>query len=628
MSDVQYSRSPAFFIGLAFIAFQLWIVINPQQALFERPIHLSFALVLLFLYLPLTNQYLPLWMCRSIDLICILGALGVSLYYVLAFDRLTTRMENVSPVLTVDMVVGVGLVLLLLEGARRAVGWVLVAVLGTFIAYAFLGALLPGWLSFRGFPLDAAIEITTMTTAGVLGITTSTSVGFIFYFILFGAFYSAVGGGQLFIDLAIRAAGRTTGGTAKAAVISSSLMGSISGSAVANVVSTGVLTIPLMIRTGLPAHRAAAIEAISSTGGQLMPPVMGVAAFIMAEMLNVPYLEIALAGLIPALAFYFALFLIVDLSARREGIRALNDAEIEAIPPLTPRLHLLLPPLVLIATLLSGQSAPYAALIASASCLIAPFIRRATWIGPKELLSGLLDATRQAAEVAVPIAAIGLVIAVAVQSNLALKFAGSLVGLAEGSMLLSLGLAIMGCIIMGMGLPTVAAYIIGAVLFVPALQELGISPLSAHFFIFYYCVLSMITPPVALASFAAAAVGKAPVMATSWSAFGLSLAAFFIPLGFVFDPAILWIGSLVSILISGLGLMCATTLWGIALGGWFWGRLPIISRLMIGAAAVIGMAAPFGSLWWFLTMGTGFAIAIFSLVVARLTASTVIEHRP
>jgi TRAP transporter 4TM/12TM fusion protein len=628
MSDVQYSRSPAFFIGLAFIAFQLWIVINPQQALFERPIHLSFALVLLFLYRPLTNQYLPLWMCRSIDLICILGALGVSLYYVLAFDRLTTRMENVSPVLTVDMVVGVGLVLLLLEGARRAVGWVLVAVLGTFIAYAFLGALLPGWLSFRGFPLDAAIEITTMTTAGVLGITTSTSVGFIFYFILFGAFYSAVGGGQLFIDLAIRAAGRTTGGTAKAAVISSSLMGSISGSAVANVVSTGVLTIPLMIRTGLPAHRAAAIEAISSTGGQLMPPVMGVAAFIMAEMLNVPYLEIALAGLIPALAFYFALFLIVDLSARREGIRALNDAEIEAIPPLTPRLHLLLPPLVLIATLLSGQSAPYAALIASASCLIAPFIRRATWIGPKELLSGLLDAPRQAAEVAVPIAAIGLVIAVAVQSNLALKFAGSLVGLAEGSMLLSLGLAIMGCIIMGMGLPTVAAYIIGAVLFVPALQELGISPLSAHFFIFYYCVLSMITPPVALASFAAAAVGKAPVMATSWSAFGLSLAAFFIPLGFVFDPAILWIGSLDSILISGLGLMCATTLWGIALGGWFWGRLPIISRLMIGAAAVIGMAAPFGSLWWFLTMGTGFAIAIFSLVVARLTASTVIEHRP
>jgi TRAP-type uncharacterized transport system fused permease subunit len=237
-----------------------------------------------------------------------------------------------------------------------------------------------------------------------------------------------------------------------------------------------------------------------------MPPVMGVAAFIMAEILNVPYLEIALAGLIPALAFYFALFLIVDRSARREGIRALNDAEIEAIPPLTPRLHLLLPPLVLIATLLSGQ--------------------------------------------------------------------------------------------------------------------------SAHFFIFYYCVLSMITPPVALASFAAAAVGKAPVMATSWSAFGLSLAAFFIPLGFVFDPAILWIGSLGSILVSGLGLICATTLWGIALGGWCWGRLPIISRLMIGAAAVIGMAAPFGSLWWFLTMGTGFAIAIFSLVVARLTASSVIEHRP
>lgn len=622
MRDIQYSRSPAFLIGLAFIAFQLWIVFNPQQALFERPIHLSFALILLFLYRPLSHPSLPVWLCRAIDLVCLSGALAISVYYVLAFDRLTTRMENVSPVLTVDIVVGIGLVLLLLEGARRAVGWVLVAVLATFIAYAFLGSFLPGWLSFRGFPLDAAIEITTMTTAGVLGITTSTSVGFIFYFILFGALYSAVGGGQLFIDLAVRAAGCATGGTAKAAVISSSLMGSISGSAVANVVSTGVLTIPLMIRTGFPAHRAAAIEAISSTGGQLMPPVMGVAAFIMAEMLNVPYVDIALAGLIPALAFYFALFLIVDLSARREGIRALNDAEIEAIPPLMPRLHLLLPPLVLIATLLSGQSAPHAALIASASCLIAPFIRRATWIGPKDLLSGLLDAPKQAAEVAVPIAAIGLVIAVAVQSNLALKFAGSLVGLAEGSMLLSLGLAIMGCIVMGMGLPTVAAYIIGAVLFVPALQELGISALSAHFFIFYYCVLSMITPPVALASFAAAAVGKAPVMATSWSAFGLSLAAFFIPLGFVFDPAILWVGRLDAVLLSGVGLICATTLWGVALGGWFWGRLSIGVRLLVGVAAVIGMAAPFGSLWWFLTMGAGLIVATSSQIIARLTASS------
>lgn len=608
MTDSKRSHSPVFFVGLMFIAFQLWIIINPQQALFERPVHLSFALVLLFLYRPLTDQRLPLWLRRTIDLICIIGSVVVCLYYLIAFERLTTRMENVSPILIEDLVVGISLVLLLLEGARRAVGGVLVAVLGTFIAYGFFGSYLPGWLAFRGFSLDSAVEITTMTTAGVLGITTSTSVGFIFYFILFGSMYSAVGGGQLFIDLAIRAAGRTTGGTAKAAVLSSSLMGSISGSAVANVVSTGVLTIPMMIRTGFSAHRAAAIEAIASTGGQLMPPVMGVAAFIMAEMLSVPYVEIALAGLIPALAFYFALILIVDLSARKDGIRALSKEEVDTVDPLGPRLHLLIPPIILIALLTSGKSAAYSALIASISCLITPFLRRSTWIKPKQIISGLLEAPKQAADVAVPIAAIGLVIAVAVQSNLALKFASSLVGLAQGSILLSLGLAIMGCVVMGMGLPTVAAYIIGAVLFVPALQELGISPLSAHFFIFYYCVLSMITPPVGLASFAAAAVGKAPVMATSWSAFGLSLAAFFIPMGFVFDPAILWVGDFISILVSGTALVFATALWGAALGGWCFGKLSTVFRMIIGAAAITAMASPFGSIWWSFAMSIGLAV--------------------
>ncbi len=233
--------SPAFLIGVAFVAFQGWILLNPQQPLFERPVHLVFALVLLFLGKPLESPALPLWLRRSIDGALIVASLAVGAYYLTEFDRLTTRMENVSPVFGIDLWAGVALVLLLLEGARRAVGMILVGVLAVFIAYAFWGNLLPGWLSFRGFGLDAAIEITTMTTAGVLGITTSTSVNFIFYFILFGAFYAAAGGGQLFIDLAIRVAGRATGGTAKAAVIASSLMGSISGSAVANVVSSFLL---------------------------------------------------------------------------------------------------------------------------------------------------------------------------------------------------------------------------------------------------------------------------------------------------------------------------------------------------------------------------------------------------
>lgn len=613
-------KSPTFLIGVAFLAFQAWVLLNPQQPLFERPVHLVFGLVLLFLYKPCDVAGLPDWARRGVDGVLIILSLAVGAYYLTEFDRLTTRMENVSPVFGLDIWAGIALVALLLEGARRAVGWILVAVLSVFIAYAFWGNLLPGWLSFRGFGLEAAIEITTMTTAGVLGITTSTSVSFIFYFIVFGAFYSAAGGGQLFIDLAVRVAGRATGGTAKAAVISSSLMGSISGSAVANVVSTGVLTIPLMKRTGFSAHRASGIEAIASTGGQLMPPIMGVAAFIMAEMLSVPYARIALAGLVPALAFYLALLMVVDLTARRDGVRAMTADEVAAVDPILPRIHLLFPPLILIGALVWGYSAAYSAVLASFSCFVVPFLRRNTWIGWNAIVEGLRDAPRQAAEVAVPIASIGLVIAVAVQSNLALKFAGSLVTLAEGSIFLSLALAMVGCIIMGMGLPTVAAYIIGAVLFVPAIQNLGIEPLAAHFFIFYYCVLSMVTPPVALASFAAAAVGNAPVMKTSWSAFGLSLVAFFVPFSFIFDPAILWQGTAIEIALGALAMLASTALWAIAFAGWCGRPLGPVLRLAIGGAGLVAVIAPSGSFAWTLGFAAGWAMSVGVFLTARRSA--------
>lgn len=610
-------RKTAFVVGLGMVAFQIWLLFAPQQPLLERPVHLAFALVLLFLYKPMTTTVVPVWLRIAVDAVLICASIAVLGYYLTGFDRLTTRMENVSPIFTVDIFFGALFVFLLLEGARRAVGWILVWVLLAFIAYALWGNFLPGWLNFRGFGIEAATEIMTMTTAGVLGITTSTSVAFVFYFVLFGAFYGAVGGGQLFIDLAIRAAGRATGGTAKAAIIGSSLMGSISGSAVANVVSTGVFTIPLMKRTGVPAHRAAGIEAISSTGGQLMPPVMGVAAFIMAELLGIPYTQVALAGLIPAIAFYLALLLVVDLSARRDGVRALTTAELAEIPAILPRLHLILPPLVLIGLLIGGYSAAYSAVVASVACLVAPFLRRSTRIGVAELTEALREAPRQAAEVAVPIAAIGIVIAVAVQSNLALKFAGSLLSLSEGSVYASLMLAMVGCIVMGMGLPTVAAYIIGAVLFVPAIQDLGIEPLAAHFFIFYYCVLSMVTPPVALASFAAAAVGQASAVKTSISAFGLSLVAFFVPFSFVFDPGVLGQGSLAQIAFSAMSLLVSTALWAVAFGGWAGRPLGWGTRIPIGLAGLVSVIAPTGTTLWLVGLMAGWALVTGVAVLSR-----------
>jgi TRAP transporter 4TM/12TM fusion protein len=620
MSYTQLRKSltsPTFLIGLGFVFFQVWILFQPQQPLLERPVHLCLALVLLFLYSPLKAEWMPRWVRIGLDALVISATIGVGIYYLTGFERLTTRMENVSPIFPLDIWAGTALVALLFEGARRAVGWILVAVLAVFVAYAFLGNYLPSWLFFRGFGLDAAIEITTMTTAGVLGITTSTSLHFVFYFILFGSFYAAVGGGQLFIDLAIRLAGRAVGGTAKAAIFASSLMGSISGSAVANVVSTGVFTIPLMKRCGFKGHKAAGIEAIASTGGQLMPPVMGVAAFIMAEMLNMPYAQIALAGLIPAVAFYLALILVVDLSARRGGQRAMTAEEVAETAAIMPRIHLLIPPIILVVALISGYSASYSAVVATVSCFFVPYLRKTTWTGVNDFIEGLRDAPRQAAEVAVPIAAIGLVIAVAVQSNLALKFASSLLSLSEGSIFASLALAMVGCIIMGMGLPTVAAYIIGAVLYVPALEKLGLAPLAAHFFIFYYCVLSMVTPPVALASFAAAGVGRTSAMKTSLSAFGLSLVAFFIPFGFVFDPGILFQGTALEIIMSAAALLFSTALWAIAFGGWCGRPLAMGARALIGSAGLVAVIAPTGSAIWIAAACIGWASVIAIAFVSR-----------
>jgi TRAP transporter 4TM/12TM fusion protein len=502
--------------------------------------------------------------------------------------------------------------LLLLEGVRRCVGWSLLGLLLFTLGYGFAGRWFPGWSRFSGFSLEDATEILTMTANGVLGVTTETSVQFVFYFLAFGAVYSAIGGGRLFIDIGLRTSGRQRGGAAKAAVVSSSLMGTISGSAVANVVSVGVFTIPLMRRAGYSAVQAAGIEALASTGGQLMPPVMGVAAFVMAEMLQQDYGRIAMAAAIPALAFYFALFVLVDLTARRSGIGTLDPERASPSAPIGPRLYLLLPPLLLIGSLASGRSATISVVAAIGACFAIAFLRResrVSWRGWAEVVE---DIARQAAQVAVPIAAIGIMVAVAVQSNLALRFSAKLIEGGAANVYSALLLAIAGCIVMGMGLPTVAAYIIGAILFVPTLVKLGIAPLGAHFFVMYYCVLSMITPPVALASFAAAGLAKAGVMETGWHAFRLSLVLFLIAFAFAFDPLLLGQGPWPSVLLAMGGLLAGTAVWAVALAGYLNGPLNAVERILYGAAAVASILFPTRSTGWTAALVASGALCVWS----------------
>jgi TRAP transporter 4TM/12TM fusion protein len=590
--------SPRWLAAFAWLVFQLYILWEPVPLQIARPTHICFALATVFLWWPLRKGEGARWRA-ALDWLLLAATAAVLAYYLADFQRLYSRMENVDEVFPRDLVFGTAALVLVLECVRRVVGWSLLWVIAGFVAYAFLGRWFPGWLSFQGFDYPLFIEIMTMATHGILGVTTETSVNFVWYFILFGVVYSATGGGQLFIDSALRLVGRRAGGAAKTEIVASAMFGTISGSAVANVVATGIFTIPLMKRTGYTPEEAAAHEATASTGGQLMPPVMGIAAFVMAELLATPYSRIALAGLIPAVAYYFALYMIVHLKAKNRGIGTLRDEDLVGIAPISPRAYLFLPPIVLIAILASDYSAIFAAMVAAGTALAVCYLRRESRLGLRGWVDMIEEVAKQAAQVAVPIVAIGIIIAVAIQSNLALKFSSQLIELSGGTLIGAMLLIIVGCIVMGMGLPTVAAYIIGAILFVPALTRLGIDPLAAHFFVMYYCVLSMITPPVALASYTAAGVAKADSMKTGWLAFKLSLVLFLIPFAFAFDPALLWSGPIGWIALAFLSVMAATFAWAVFLEGYVVARIGWLERIAFCAVALTILFAPTGHpAWW------------------------------
>ncbi|WP_425641053.1 TRAP transporter permease [Marinomonas gallaica] len=603
--------NPCAWLSLALVAFQYWILFNPELPLVERATHLVLSLAIICFATPFSKKQASPTLNAIISMALFAMVAIVGAYYFLEADRLSNRIENVSPIEFYDVVVCSILVFVLLEAVRRTVGYILLFVIAAFLVYGLFGYQLSGDMGFSQIGWYEWSEILGMTTSGILGVTTATSTNFIFYFIVFGVVYSAVGGGQLFIDLAVKLVGKSTGGGAKVAIIGSSLMGTISGSAVANVTSTGVFTIPLMKRTGIQPERAAAYEAIASTGGQLMPPIMGIAAFVMAEMLATSYTNIALAGIFPALAFYLSLFFFAGLDAKKNHCGTLNDEDIQQIDPILPRLHMLLPPIVLVCGLVLGFSAQIAVFWSTITCFVAPFLHPNTRYDLKNIPLMVLDSGVQAAKIAAPIMAIGIIVSIAIQSNLALKFASGLISVGDGSMVFSLILIVLGCIIMGMGLPTVAAYIIGAVLYVPALKELGITELQAHFFVMYFCVLSMVTPPVSLASFAAAGVAGTDSMKTSFEAFKICAVAFLIPFAFISDDALLFVGSYSSIAIAGLGLIFSTAVWAIGVSGFAKHKVSVFGRILMMSCGFFAMISATGSYIWLSAIGIS---AVYLLV--------------
>jgi len=581
--------SVAVLVAVAWSAFQLYTAaFGLLHVLMQRAVHVSFALMLAFLLYPYSKERAR----RSLLLDYLPMALGFAtlVYFTLNFGRITTRMELVDDVWMIDVVFGVVMIVCILESCRRTAGMCLSVVGMLFIAYAFLGQHLPGILRHSGMTLGQFIDIQILSVQGLFSEPIGVSAEIVFYFVLFGAFLDRSGCGKLFGDIAYSLTGRTRGGSAKSAVVASSLFGMISGSAVGNVAVVGTFTIPLMKQAGYRPHMAAAIEATASTGGQIMPPVMGAAAFLMADLTGIPYSQIIVHAAIPAVLYYLSIFFVVDFEAWKEGLRGSDALSMQDLKRgLLERIHLVLPMLFLVYLMMSGLSLMRAALFSILSVVAVSFLRRATTMNLTRTIEALGKGAREAVTVAIPSAVAGIIVGVIVFTGLGLKLTGILIELSQGSLLLALFFTMIACIILGMGMPTSAAYLMAAVLMAPALVKLGVPVLAAHMFVFYFAVISMITPPVALATYAAASIAGSEIWKTGLTAFNIAFASFLVPYAFVYNNALLFKGSMLEILWA-----TATTALGICFlaavyVGFFCTRLTRLERglLFVGALLLI-----------------------------------------
>jgi TRAP transporter 4TM/12TM fusion protein len=526
--------------SLAQIAFYAWPTI---PTLTQRAIHVSFAVALALL---LTAPKRGGAAARAANFLLAAAAAAPAAYVALSIDRLMNeRIAGVDAPLPWDYAFGLLLIVLLFEASRRVLGLGITLLAGLFVAYNFAGPLIPGELGHRYGGLDQFVDAQFLSLTGIYGVPTGVSAEVVFYFIFFAAVYDAFGGGRLIIDLAMALTGRSTGGPAKAAVVASGMMGSVSGSAVANVMSTGIFTIPLMKRVGYEPRFAASVEAVASTGGQLVPPVMGAAAFVMADLLQTPYSRIAIAAILPAILYYIALLIVVDLQARRLGLGAAAAVDLPRLgATLRERGHMLVPLVWLCYLVVAGYPVDQAAVQGAILTIILGAARRTTRASLLDLARCLPVSAERTISVALPCAVAGIIVAVIAYSGLGTKFTALMVMLSGGWLPAMLVLAALGALVLGCGMPTTSAYIMAAVLVAPALILMQVDPLVAHFFIFYFAILSMVTPPVALAAYAAAAIADAPASETGWKALMLALPGFIIPFAVVLHPGLLLTGSI------------------------------------------------------------------------------------
>ena len=536
----------------------------------------------------------------------LLGFLGIATagYQFFLYDDVTSRYGSITGY---EIPIAILAIILLLDATRRTIGWSMVGLALFFLLYAYFGREFPGALAHRGYDLERILEQVYLGADGIYGMPLGVSATFVIIIVVLGALLEKTGASGVLMDVAVSMTRKSRGGPAKAAVVGSSLMGMISGTAVANVLTTGTISIPLMKRAGYKPSVAGAVEAVASTGGQLMPPIMGAAAFLMADIMEVPYLEITKSALLPAILFYIAVFWAVHLEALKAGLKPLSNFEVpDVVDSLRNNGHVLLAIPVFIGALVSGYSVMYSSLAGIVCVLGLSLLKKSSRMQPSQLIEAAVSASEAIIPVALATATAGIIIGVVTLTGMGLKFSSFIISISGNNLIIALVLTMASSLILGMGLPTAAAYILVATLTAPALVTMGVDLMAAHMFVFYSAMLSSITPPVALAAFAAAAISREPPMRVAMISVKYGFVAFLLPYFFVLEPRLLLMGTFSEaigvFLMAAIGIVTlACVLQGYAMGSLSWLMrtvlavaslcllMPEISLKIIGIAIILAI---------------------------------------
>lgn len=588
------NKGMSLFVSILAIAISLYHLYTAYfgtlVTLKHRSLHVAMVLTLAYLLYPSykkSSRKKLAWY----DGVCALLAVSVTVYIFYDYLGIVHRAGIPNQY---DLFFGTVLIVLVLEAARRVAGWALPSLGVIFIAYSLFGRNIPGFFGHRGYQWEQIVNHLFVTTDGIYGTAVGVASTYIFLFILFGAIMNKSGMGQFFNDIAMAAAGHTKGGPAKVAVIASGFLGSINGAAIANVVTTGAFTIPLMKRTGYSKDFSGAVEASASVGGQLLPPIMGAAAFIMAEVLGVQYRVIVTAAILPALLYYLGIMVQVQMRASKLGLEGIPKEELPTVREvMRERGHLMLPLLFLVYMLFfSGRTIIFSAFLTILVTIFISTLRPATRMSPREILEALDNGARSVVPVAVACAAVGPIVGVASITGFGLSMAYAIVSLGGTSLMFTLFFTMLTCIILGMGLPSIPAYLITATMAAPALIQLDIEPIVAHLFVFYFAMFANITPPVALASFAAAGISGGNSMKTGVESLKLSIAGFIVPYMFVYNSALLLRGtSLIEGTLVAVTAIIGVTILASAVEGYFFAVIPMLQRIILLVASLLLISA-------------------------------------